>query len=124
MRLFLCLFLLALSGIGWLVAPPDLLKLQPVASTGLFNSWQISVGAFAVPLVLAILKFSKGKTIPLLSLLWGAWVGLLTVLSLFELRQWVPDVTPYGVLFLLAVLVFSFGVIFSSIVALFPKASK
>ena len=121
MRIYLSLLLLAIGGVALIVLPVPLLHLRAIEPMGLLKWWQGTLEAFAVPLSLLLLNFTRHIWVRLSSLFWGLWIAVLSAWMIVQSKEVVPDATFNGVLFLLAVMIASIAlVIFSALTFYHP----
>ncbi len=105
MRALFCLILLMGEGGFLLFTHPSFLGLSSGHGSWVGGLWHTVLSLIAIPLCFFLLLFTKRDSIKFLVWSWAIFLSLLTILYLFSLETISPEVTLYGKLFVMLVLI-------------------
>jgi len=118
MKSKITLFVLALSGIAYLLLNPLRQQINPSASdSGLFL-WLWTLKGFAIPLILFGLSFTGGWFAKIANLVWSATVVILSIWILWNTSELTLSITGYGFAFVGFILVIALTLFMASLAEL------
>lgn len=122
-KVYLSLFFIGLSGVALLVAPSSVFNFGGGDPASAFKIFRTSLEAFAIPLSLCLLAFTKHPFIRIGALVWGSWMTVFSLSVLALKSSQIPGATFYGLVFVAFIVTLSITIVVSTAIFLFGSGT-